>query len=81
MSLKKKKDCDNNNNNNNNNNNTNLLSTRWQDEPLCRDLCFTWLREWTSSPNHTISGEMELYQQPTPTRVYTSYKRGTTQGM
>ena len=58
-----------------------LLSSRWQDEALCRDLCFTWLREWTSSPNHTIAGERELYQQPTPTRVYTSYKRGTTQGM
>ena len=58
-----------------------LLSSRWQDEALCRDLCFTWLREWTSSPNHTIASVMELYEQPTPTRVYTLYKRGTTQGM
>ena len=38
------------------------------------------MTEWTSAPTHTIAGVMELYEQITPTRVYTSLKTKTTQG-
>ena len=58
-----------------------MLSYLWQDEDLCQDGCFAWLREWTSAPTHAITGVTELYEQITLTRVLTSYyKTGTTQG-
>ena len=53
---------------------------RWQDEDLSMDECFAWLREWPSAPTHTITGVLELYEQLTPTRVYTKIKTGTSQG-
>ena len=49
-----------------------LPSSPWQDEELCQEGCFAWLREWTSAPIHTIACEMELYEHLTRTRVYTS---------
>ena len=27
-----------------------MLSYLWQDEDLCQEGCFAWLREWTSAP-------------------------------
>ncbi|XP_068707674.1 uncharacterized protein [Montipora foliosa] len=57
-----------------------FLCARWQDEDLSMDECFSWLREWPSAPTHTITGLLELYEQLTPTRVYTKIKTGTSQG-
>ena len=42
--------------------------------------CFAWLRDWTCARTHTIAGVMELYEQLTPTKVYTVHKTGAAQG-
>ena len=57
-----------------------FLCARWQDEDLSMDECFAWLRKWPSAPTHTITGVLELYEQLTPTRVYTKIKTGNSQG-
>ena len=57
-----------------------FLQARWQESGLSQSGCFAWLRDWTSTPTHTIARVMELYKQPTPTKVYTVHKTGTTQG-
>ncbi|PFX32789.1 Cofilin/actin-depolymerizing factor-like [Stylophora pistillata] len=57
-----------------------FLCATWQDKDLSGDECFNWLRDWKSAPTHTITGLLELYEQLTPTRVYTKLKTGTSQG-
>ena len=47
-----------------------LITKRWDDEDLSRKGCFSWLREWTTCPTHTIAGMFELYEQMLPTRLY-----------
>ena len=56
-----------------------FLQVRWQDSELSQSGCFAWLRDWTCAPTHT-AGVMEMYEQLTPTKVYTVHKAGTTQG-
>ena len=56
----------------------NLLRSRWQDDLLSHEIsCFAWLSNWTCAPTHCIAGIMELYEQLTPTKVYSSFKTGT----
>ena len=57
-----------------------FLQARWQDSELNQSVCFAWLRDWTCAPTHTITGVMELYEQLTPTKVYTVHKTGAEQG-
>ena len=57
-----------------------FLQARWQDSELNQSGCFAWLRDWTCAPTHTIAGVMELYEQLTPTKVYTVHKTGAAQG-
>ena len=57
-----------------------FLQARWQDSELNQSGCFAWLRDWTCAPTHTIAGVMELYEQLTPTKVYTVHKTGVEQG-
>ena len=57
-----------------------LLSLRWTDEELSQEMCFAWMKDWTSAPTHTVTGMIELYEQLLPTKVYTSLKTRTTQG-
>ena len=38
-----------------------------------------WLKEWKRASSHTIARMMELYEQLTPTNLYTSHKTRTTQ--
>ena len=35
-----------------------------------------WLRDWACVPTHSIAGVMELYEQLTPSKVYTVHKTG-----
>ena len=35
-----------------------FLQARWQDCELNQSGCFTWLRDWTCAPTHTIAGVM-----------------------
>ena len=56
------------------------MQARWQDSELNQSGCFAWLRDWTCAPTHTIAGVMELYEQLTPTKVYTVHKTGVEQG-
>ena len=56
------------------------MQTRWQDSELNQSGCFSWLRDWTCAPNHTIAGVVELYEKLTPTKVYTVHKTGAEQG-
>ena len=37
------------------------------------------MREWPGAPTHTIAGMTELYEQLTPTKLYSSQKTRTTQ--
>ena len=53
---------------------------RWQDSELSQSGCFAWLRDWTCAPSHTIAGVMEVYEQLTPTKVYTVHKTGAARG-
>lgn len=57
-----------------------LLQARWPDSTLIQRGCFAWLRYWTCTPNHYITGVMEIFEQRTPSKVYTVHKTGTTQG-
>ena len=57
-----------------------FLQARWQDSELSQSGCFAWLRDWTCALTHTIAGVMELYEQLTPTKVYTIHKTGAAQG-
>jgi len=57
-----------------------LFTTRWKDEELSQDARFTWMKEWSSAPTHTVAGMIELYEQLLPTKVYTTQKTKTTQG-
>lgn len=57
-----------------------LLQARWQDSTLIRRGYFAWLRYWTCAPTNNIAGVMEIYEQLTPSKVYTVHKTGTTQG-
>ena len=57
-----------------------FLQARWQDSELNQSGCFAWLRDWTCAPTHTIAGVMELYEQLTPTKMYTVHKTGVEQG-
>ena len=57
-----------------------LIRSRWEDEQLDQQGCFAWLRSWKDAPTHTIAGMMELYEQLTPNKLYTSCKTRTTQG-
>ena len=57
-----------------------FLQARWQDSELSQSGCFACLRDWTCAPSHTIAGVMELYEQLTPTKVYTVHKTGAAQG-
>ena len=57
-----------------------FLQTRWQDTEVNQSGCFPWLRDWTCAPTHTIAGVVELYEQLTPTKVYTVHKTGAAQG-
>ena len=54
-----------------------LLRSRWQDDQLSHEGCFAWLSKWTRAPTHCITGIMELYEQLTPTKVYSAFKTGT----
>ena len=56
-----------------------FLQARWQDNELNQSGCFAWLRDWTCAPTYTIAGVMELYEQLTPTKVYTVHKTGAAQ--
>ena len=55
-----------------------FLKSRWNDEKLNQTGCFAWLTEWKHAPTYTIVGMMELYEQLTPTKLYTTHKRLTT---
>ena len=57
-----------------------FLQARWQDSELNQSGCFAWLCDWTCAPTHTIAGVMELYEQLTPTKVYTVHKTGAAEG-
>ena len=57
-----------------------LLQARWQDSTLIQRGCFAWLRYWTCAPTHYIAGIMGIYEQLTPSKVYTVHKTGTKQG-
>ena len=57
-----------------------FLQARWQDSELSQSGYFAWLRDWTCALPHTIAGVMELYEQLTPTKVYTVYKTCAAQG-
>ena len=57
-----------------------FLQARREDSELSQSGCFDWLRDWTCAPTHTIAGVMELYEQLTPTKVYTVHKKGAAQG-
>ena len=46
-----------------------FLQSRWQDSELVQIGCFSWVRDWTCDPTHTIAGVNELYEQLTPTKV------------
>ena len=52
-----------------------LLWTRWEDNQLNKHGCFTWLNGWAYTLTHAVAGIMELYFLPT--RVYSTYKTGT----
>ena len=54
-----------------------LLRERKDDEQLCTNGCFSWLRTWRSCPTYTIAGAFELYEQLLPTKLYTSKKTHT----
>ena len=57
-----------------------LLTSRWKDEELSQDVCFAWMKDWSSAPTHTVAGMIELYEKLLPTKVYTTQKTKTTQG-
>ena len=59
---------------------TRLLQAPRQDRAQSQSRCFAWLQNWTCTPTHTIARVMKLYEQLTPTKVYTVPKTGTTQG-
>ena len=52
-----------------------LIKNRRHDEKVKLEECFAWLSSWKNAPTHTIAGELELYQQLLPTKVY--YNRKT----
>ena len=49
-----------------------LLRLKWGDEELKQQGCFVWLTSWKDAPTHTIPGMMELYEQLTRTKLYTT---------
>ena len=57
-----------------------FLQARWRDSELNQSGCFAWLCDWTCAPTHTIAGVVELYEQLTPTEVYTVHKTDAEQG-
>ncbi|PFX17569.1 hypothetical protein AWC38_SpisGene18108 [Stylophora pistillata] len=56
-----------------------FLSAKWEDDKLNQRRCWDWLRSWTEAPSHAIVGIVELYEQLTPTKLYTARKVRTTQ--
>ena len=55
-----------------------FLKLRWEDDDLNQRGCFAWMREWPGAPTHTIAGMTALYEQLTPTKLYSSQKTRTT---
>ena len=56
-----------------------FLSAKWEDDELNQSGYWDWLRSWSEAPSHTIAGIVEMYEQLTPTKLYTARKAKTTQ--
>jgi len=56
---------------------TKLLQAPRQDRAQSPSRSFAWLQNWTCTPTHTIARVMKLYEQLTPTKLYTFPKTGT----
>ena len=56
-----------------------FLSARREDDELIQSGCWDLLRNWSEAPSHNIAGIVEMYEQLTPTKLYTARKAKTTQ--
>ena len=57
-----------------------FLGSKWNEEEINQQSCFVWLTSWKDAVTHTIAAMMELYEQLTLTKLYTSFKTRTPQG-
>ena len=44
-----------------------LFTSRWKDEELSQDVCFAWIKDWSSAPTHTVAVMIELFEKLLPT--------------
>ena len=52
----------------------NCTTTRWTDNTVSNECCFTWLNHWTECQVDLVADVEEPYQQLLPTRVYYQQK-------